>query len=121
MSTIDSTFYIIGKDWFKAFCRSNPEVAQRVPQLLGYERSYIPLEKLHKWYEMCTSFLQEEEPSWKEMLSDPSRLFNADESGFPLCVKSGRVLCHHEAWHVYQLTSSTKQQITVMAGMNAIF
>jgi hypothetical protein len=43
----------------------------------------------------------------------------ADESGFPLCVNSGKVLAEKGARHVYQVATSDKQQITVMACFNA--
>ena len=48
---------------------------------------------------------------WK----DPSRWFNADESGFPLCPKSGKVLAPQGVPNVYNFTSSDKTQITVLA------
>ena len=52
-------------------------------------------------------------------MSDPRRIFNADESGFPLSVKSSQVLAPKGAKHVYQVVNSDKTQITVMACFNA--
>ena len=46
-------------------------------------------------------------------------VFNADESGFPLAPKPGRVLAEKEARHVYQVVTNTKAQKTVMVGFNA--
>jgi hypothetical protein len=40
-------------------------------------------------------------------------LFNADESGFPLCIKSGKVFAEKGAKHLYIFSSSNQQQITV--------
>ena len=47
------------------------------------------------------------------LIKDPRCIFNDDESGFPLCVKSGNVL---------SLTGleNSKTQITVMACLNAL-
>ena len=53
------------------------------------------------------------------ILADPSRLFNADESGFPLSVKTTKVLAPKEAKHVYNVCTSDKSQITVMICMSA--
>lgn len=50
---------------------------------------------------------------WK----DPTRWFDADKSGFPLCPKSGKVLAPRRVPNMY--TSSDNTQITVLACMNA--
>ncbi|XP_060565599.1 uncharacterized protein LOC132724685 [Ruditapes philippinarum] len=56
---------------------------------------------------------------YQAMLKNPRRVFNADESGFPLAVKSGRVIAPLGARHVYQVVTNTKTQITVMVSFNA--
>lgn len=53
------------------------------------------------------------------MISDPRRVFNADESGFPICVKSTKVLAPTGSRHVYQVLPGDKTQITVLACFNA--
>ncbi|KAH3719494.1 hypothetical protein DPMN_062331 [Dreissena polymorpha] len=70
-----------------------------------------------EWFENLRAFQIAEVDDWKNLLGDPRRFFNADESGFPLCVNTGRVLA--EKGHVYQVTTSNKQQITVLACFNA--
>ena len=50
---------------------------------------------------------------------NPRRWYNADESGFPLCLKGGKVLAMKGSSNVYQVTSSDKTQITVLACMSA--
>jgi hypothetical protein len=66
------------------------------------------------WYDGLLKFLQDEVPDFKNLLKDPRRMFNGDESGFPLCLKTGKVIAEKGARHVYHVTSSNKQQITVM-------
>ena len=58
-------------------------------------------------------------PDWEELINDPKRLFNADESGFPLSVNGGKVLAERGQKHVYQVTTTDKTQITVLACFNA--
>ena len=113
-------FYFSGKHWYKGFITRNPSVSERVPQRLGRERTQVTMSKLEAWYRDCLAFLKEEVPDWEQLLKDPRRLFNCDESGFPLSVTSGRVLAPRGARHVYQVVANTKLQLTVMACMNAI-
>ena len=108
-----------GKDWFTAFKKRHPDISERTAATLGHQRSLINQEKIENWFSNLRYFLQREVDGWEQLLADPRRLFNADESGFPLCVNSGRVLAEKGARHVYQVSSGTKQQITFMACFNA--
>ena len=54
------------------------------------------------------------------MTKNPHRIFNGDESGFPLSVKPDKVMASKGATNVYQVISNTKLQITVMAACNAV-
>ena len=110
---------IPGKDWFRRFTLRHPEVTLRKPMSLGHERAQVTMEKIQGWYAGVKMFLQKEIPNYEELLSDPRRIFNADESGFPLQAKGGRVLAPAGARHVYQVVTNNTTQITVMAGFNA--
>ena len=46
-------------------------------------------------------------------------MYNADESGFPLCSKSCKIVAGKGAKHVYNVSSSDKGQITVLACCSA--
>ena len=109
-----------GKDWYYGFMRRHPELAERTAMALGHQRALITQSMIDTWFLGLQSYLKKEVPGWEEMLKDPRRSFNADESGFPLCVNTGKVLAEKGARHVYQVTSSTKQQITVMVCFNAM-
>ncbi len=78
----------------------------------------ISFAMVETWFTTLCSYLRNEVEGWEAMMKDPRRVFNADESGFPLCAMSGRVLAQKGAKHVYQIVSS-KTQITVMACFNA--
>ena len=51
---------------------------------------------------------------------DPARIYNADESGFSLCPRSGKVVAKKGLSNVYNFTSSDKTQITVLACMSGL-
>ncbi|XP_060602779.1 uncharacterized protein LOC132755864 [Ruditapes philippinarum] len=107
-----------GKDWYYAFLKRHPELSARSPQQLAKERTIITPKRADQWFSDFLKFMSEEvnDPLlWK----DPTRWFNADESGFPLCPQSGNVLAPRGVPNIYNFTSSDKTQITVLACMNA--
>ncbi|XP_053406593.1 uncharacterized protein LOC128559316 [Mercenaria mercenaria] len=108
-----------GKDWFYGFKKRHPEISQRTAMTLGHQRAGINESMINGWFDSLQSFLHQEVTDWRNMVNDPRRCFSADESGFPLCVNTGKVLAEKGARHVYQVTSSTKQQLTVMVCFNA--
>ncbi|KAH3847837.1 hypothetical protein DPMN_090169 [Dreissena polymorpha] len=87
----------------------------------------IPLNTASKVYgipkstlkDFVLSFLRDEVQD-QDLLTDPSRLYNADETGFPLCPKGGKVLSMKGAKHVYNYTSNNKSQMTVLACVSAV-
>ena len=107
-----------GKDWYQAFMKRHPELSQRQQQQLGKERAVISSVRVEEWFNDFKSYMDSEVED-QTIWSDSRRWYNADESGFPLCPKGGRVLAMKGSPNVYQLTSSDKIQITVLACMNA--
>ena len=85
-----------GKKWFQIFQKRHPEIKMRTPMSLGHERSVVNIEMITGWYDGVTKFLKKEVPDYETLLTSPRRVFNADESGFPLAPKPGRVLAEKE-------------------------
>ncbi|XP_033106069.1 uncharacterized protein LOC117108217 [Anneissia japonica] len=106
-----------GRKWTTLFFKRHPRLTQRVPEHLGKERAIVDFNKIEAWFQNFWQYLEEHEVL--QILDDPSRLYNTDESGFPLCVKSGRVIAELGAKDVYRLGNSTRSQITVLACCNA--
>jgi len=108
-----------GKDWYYAFLKRHPELSSRTPQQLSKERAIITPAKVEQWFRDFSEFMAKETED-QHLWKDPSRWFNADESGFPLCPKSGKILACKGVPKVYNFTSSDKTQVTVLACMNAV-
>ena len=70
------------------------------------------------WHNLY-KYLEEEVPDYESMVKSPRRIFSSDESGFPLHVKTGKVLARTGSKNVYHVVNNTKIQISVMAGFNA--
>ena len=63
--------------------------------------------------------MQSEVPEYSDIVTDPSRIWNADESGFPLSVERAKVLAEKGSRYVYTLSSDNHVQITVLACLSA--
>ena len=77
-----------GRQWMSTFAKRHPELSFRTPMGLGHERACVSMEMVNNWYSGLFSYLKKEVPNYEIMIHDPRRIFNADESGFPLATKS---------------------------------
>ena len=107
-----------GKDWLKGFFKRHPQLSIRTTLQLGKERAIISPEKVTKWFQDLDEFITTEVED-QNILKDPTRIYNADESGFSLCPKGSQVIGYKGAPVVYNFTNSDKTQLTVMAAMSA--
>jgi hypothetical protein len=73
----------------------------------------------NKWYDDLKAFFENEVDGGMTVFQDPSRIYNADETGCPLEPPSGKVLTPRGAKFVYKTGSTDKTQITVLAYMSA--
>ena len=108
-----------GRKWLKRFFERHTELTSRTTVQLGKERAIVSKGKITKWFDDFTSYINDElkEPA---ILSDPTRIYNADESGFSLCPsKGGKVIREKGAPVVYHYGNSDKTQMTVMAAASA--
>ena len=76
-----------GKDWWYAFLARNNLAVRSPSSLEMYRASACTKQNLESWYAQFEQFLV-----CHSLLDEPDRIWNYDESGFPLCPKSGRVL-----------------------------
>ena len=99
--------------WYSFVCRN--KLSLRSPSTLeSYRASACTPEKLQTWYHDFEQFLVT-----NGLTDEPSRIWNCDESGFPLCPKSGKVLTRSGAKTVYASGSAQKQQITTLVAISA--
>ena len=95
-----------GRDWWYGFLKRHPEISLCSPEQLKLSRaSTCSQERLSVWYNDYESFLK------KNSISNPDQIWNADETGCPLCPKSGKVLAMRGSKDVYH-ASNWKQQRT---------
>ena len=104
-----------GKDWWYAFLRRHPKLAMRQPQPLEAARavSCTPA-VLDRWFAEFEQFLLQ-----YDLYDKPHRIWNCDESGFPLCPKTGKVLTTQGIRNVYHVTGNGKEQVTTLCAVSA--
>lgn len=74
-----------GKTWLKNFFKRNPSLAKREAETITKGRAIITEEFIRKWFKDLSTYLKNIGQS--NLLNDPSRIINGDESSFNLCPK----------------------------------
>lgn len=110
--------------WVYGFMKRHPHVAARTPENLGFQRANVSEQRIRHWFSDFSNFLKEEHDiDAEDFLSEENsaRIFNADESGFPLAGTNGKlkVITEKGSRNVYKLAPDTKEQITVLACASA--
>lgn len=68
-------------------------MVERVGETLGKERAMVTVQRLEKWFTDYEAYMKSPEvDDGENILKDGSRIFNCDESGFPLTGKNEKVL-----------------------------
>ncbi|KAG5896444.1 hypothetical protein JTB14_022523 [Gonioctena quinquepunctata] len=107
-----------GQKWYLNFLKRHPEISLREAESINKARALITEESIRKWFNNLQSYLYDE--NLMEVMEDPRRVSNGDESGFSLCPKTGKVLAPKGWKNLYTITSGKeKENITVFFLFNA--
>lgn len=100
-----------GKKWFRAFKTRHPNISVRKAQKLSTKRASITEQDLREWFNKMRLYLQK-----KDLLNiDPSRVFNLDETNFPLIPDKEEVLAEKGSQSVHKVVSSNEKTcVTVL-------
>ncbi|KAJ8932211.1 hypothetical protein NQ314_014831 [Rhamnusium bicolor] len=107
-----------GQKWYKSFLRRHPQVSARTAESINKSRAKITKEYIKSWFQELQNFLQEKGASG--ILISPSRIFNADESGFSFCPKTGKVLSPKGYRNLFEIKKGNEEDlITVLVTFTA--
>ncbi|KAJ4437777.1 hypothetical protein ANN_13715 [Periplaneta americana] len=107
-----------GMTWFHAFMKRNPVISEKHAENLTRSRASVTKKSIEKWFQEVELTLTAD--GFRDVLNHPRRIFNADESGFLLCPKSGKVLGPRGRGDFYhQVPNNEKEQLTVMGCFSA--
>lgn len=107
-----------GETWYKSFLNRNPAVRLKHAEIISKARAAVTETSIRAWFAELRSYLEDEQAL--DVLMDPSRIFNLDETGVSMCPKSGKVLSDRKQKNTYKVaTGPEKESITVMCCFGA--
>ena len=85
---------------------------ERTSEAVTAASSCVSEQNIRKWFDEVQDYIREN--NLEEVMNDPFRIFNGDETGFQMCPSTGRVLAEKGAKNVYSIDEgSSKENITV--------
>lgn len=107
-----------GRHWYESFLKRHPNIATRVSQNLTHSRATVTEEKIRKWFSEVKTYLTEN--NLLNILEEPQRVFNCDETAFFLSPKESKVLVRKGDKAIYNfINSDEKECITTLVTGNA--
>ena len=104
-----------GYSWVKGYFQRHPKISIRQAEILPTNRAQgCTSRNLDVLFEDFKEFL-----TTHGLLDRADRIWNGDESAFPLTHKSGKVMAMKGAKSVYSISSSSKEQITTLVCISA--
>ena len=79
-----------GEKWFRLFLKRHPIVSMKNHEVISKSRAAVTEEVIRNWFADLKKYLEEEKAG--DILNDPKRVINLDETGVQLCPKSGKLL-----------------------------
>ncbi|KAI4458364.1 hypothetical protein MML48_7g00008884 [Holotrichia oblita] len=101
-----------GEGWYKSFLKRHPRITLKTSEAITSASAVVSEYDIRKSFSDIEKYLKEKE--YFEVLNDPSRVFNGDETCFYLCPKNKQVLLPKGAKNVYEIEHHTKVNLTVM-------
>ncbi|XP_003740694.1 tigger transposable element-derived protein 6-like [Galendromus occidentalis] len=98
--------------WVRLFCQRHQDLALRTPEHISSAQANISEADIREYFTRITTSLRDR--NLAEILHQPSRIFNADETGFALNPHSGKVMGVRGARHVHSAGGSDKENVTVL-------
>lgn len=107
-----------GNRWYNAFLKRHPILVQRTSEAVTSSSSNVSEDNIKKWFKEIENYLKEK--GYFEILEDPKRVYNGDETCFQFCPKLGKVLAAKGEKNVYEIDlGEAKQNLTVMFTFSA--
>lgn len=102
-----------GWGWYRAFLKRHPELSARTAEAVTQASSRVSENDIRNWFIQINTYVSNN--NLGDILNDPKRIYNGDETNFQLCPKNSKVLAPKGAKNVYEVdVGQSKQTITVM-------
>nr|CAI5853559.1 unnamed protein product [Callosobruchus analis] len=102
-----------GQKWYSNFLKRHPRIALREAESVTKARAIVTEEAIRAWFRELRQYLKD--TNNEDILDDPNRILNADEAGFGLCPKTGKVLAPRGYKNLYSIKlGNEKENLTVL-------
>lgn len=106
-----------GESWYAGFLRRHPNIVLKNGEALEKYRAQVTEEYIRSWFQGLETYLAVSNAL--DILNNPSRILNADETGFSLCPKTGKVLgVKGKSLHIVK-RGCEKENLTVLVTFTA--
>ncbi|KAJ8932323.1 hypothetical protein NQ318_020652 [Aromia moschata] len=107
-----------GKGWYAAFLKRHQNITLRTSEGITSTSSVVFEADIRKWFSTVEAYLAENQLT--DIIEDPSRIYNGDETCFWLCPKNKKVLAPKRGVETCtRLEHHPKNNITVMFTFSA--
>ena len=105
-----------GRKWCSSFLERHPNISLRVSQNLSKSRANVTEESIRDWHAKVYAYL--ETNNIMEIVNDPSRILNMDETAIYLNPKSDKILTEKGDKGAYSVASNDEKECitTLIAG-----
>ena len=94
--------------------RRNPNLSIRTPERVSRARSRITKASIKEWFSNLDKNLTE--LNHRDVLEDPTRIFNSDETCIQLCPKTGKVIGVKGWKNIYELSPGPEKSNLTFLG-----
>ncbi|KAJ8870592.1 hypothetical protein PR048_029615 [Dryococelus australis] len=107
-----------GRRWYYRFLRRHPDLALRTPQTLTSHHVAVTPQWIMSWFNKVETHLHEKH--LEEILQDPRRMFNGDETTFFLNLKGSAISTVKGSKNVHRrVIKDDQERLTVLIAGNA--
>ena len=102
-----------GHKWLMLFLKRHPQTKLKNTEILSKTKASVTEKNLRAWFKSLKDYLVEENAL--DILNEPSRIYNPDETGVQQCPKTGKLLSAKKEKNVYYISpGKEKECITVL-------
>lgn len=97
-----------GRKWFNLFLKRHPDIVLKNTEVISKARVAVTEKGIREWFSDLKEYLKQENA--EDILHDPYRIYNLDETGVLTCPKTGKILGKKNKRNNYVVTSSQEKQ-----------
>ena len=109
--------HCLGEKWYRLFLVRFPNLALQQAQLLSKLCAGVSQQAINNWFQELQEYLFKMQNI--NILEQPNRIYNCDETRFPMALYPTKVITSKGNPHMYQQGASTKAQITMLLTASA--